>query len=343
VTLDAEVRRRAGRGMSALTPTRLNSLTPASTATNGTNITRADFQRWAHEDRNHSTATTTREEREQRRKFRLEEKERWRKRGDGLRVQQKQQLVETATEVARSKELNAGIGQNLRTRNEDLKKMRGEQQKKWADHGYELTQTYTIKAAQNNMRSLKAQNAGIVNSMHAKRADHETIVEAQRQQAQEERRQRVEKIKSETTDAVTRAAKKAFVDERWDIADNQREKSEAWRKQRKEQELQYLEAALAINAATSLDPAKAARQRDKDERSEAATALRTKTKTLKEQAEKDQTNGASAKHTIHDTIHSLKFVPEEDVKKSTSQPERLKPFFSFRTPSRRTGPHEVSI
>ena len=221
-TLDAEVRRRAGRGMSALTPTRLNSLTPASTATNGTNITRADFQRWAHEDRNHSTATTTREEREQRRKFRLEEKERWRKRGDGLRVQQKQQLVETATEVARSKELNAGIGQNLRTRNEDLKKMRGEQQKKWADHGYELTQTYTIKAAQNNMRSLKAQNAGIVNSMHAKRADHETIVEAQRQQAQEERRQRVEKIKSETTDAVTRAAKKAFVDERWDIADNQR-------------------------------------------------------------------------------------------------------------------------
>ena len=38
----------------------------------------------------------------------------------------------------------------------------------------------------------------------------------------EERRQRVEKIKSETTDAVTRAAKKAFVDERWDIADNQR-------------------------------------------------------------------------------------------------------------------------
>lgn len=208
--------------MSALTPTRLNSLTPASTATNGTNITRADFQRWAHEDRNHSTATTTREEREQRRKFRLEEKERWRKRGDGLRVQQKQQLVETATEVARSKELNAGIGQNLRTRNEDLKKMRGEQQKKWADHGYELTQTYTIKAAQNNMRSLKAQNAGIVNSMHAKRADHETIVEAQRQQAQEERRQRVEKIKSETTDAVTRAAKKAFVDERWDIADNQR-------------------------------------------------------------------------------------------------------------------------
>jgi len=142
---------------------------------------------------------------------------------------------------------------------------------------------------------------------------------------------------------VTRAAKKAFVDERWDIADNQREKSEAWRKQRKEQELQYLEAALAINAATSLDPAKAARQRDKDERSEAATALRTKTKTLKEQAEKDQTNGASAKHTIHDTIHSLKFVPEEDVKKSTSQPERLKPFFSFRTPSRRTGPHEVSI
>jgi len=332
-----------GRTMSALAPTRANTLSPPSTATNGQNITRADYQRWAHEDRNHSTASTTRNEREERRKFRLAEKERWRSHGTDLRSHQKQQMVETSEQVQRSKEFNAGIGQNLRHRQESLRQTREAQQKKWADHGYELTQTYTIKAAQNNMRSLKAQNAGIVNGMHAKRADHETIVEAQRQQAQEERRQRVEKIKSETTDAVTRAAKKAFVDDRWDMADNQRERSEAWRKQRKEQELQYLESALAINAATSLEPAKAARQRDKDERSEAATALRNKTKTLQEQADKDAQNGASAKHTIHDTIHTLKFIPDEDVKKTTAQPERLKPFFSFRTPSRRTAPHEVSV
>ena len=42
-------------------------------------------------------------------------------------------------------------------------------------------------------------------------------------------------------------------------------------------------------------------------------------------------------------IHTLKFIPDEDVKRTTENPERLKPFFSFRTPSRRTAPHEVSI
>ena len=46
---------------------------------------------------------------------------------------------------------------------------------------------------------------------------------------------------------------------------------------------------------------------------------------------------------IHDSIHTLKFIPDDEMKKTTAQPERLKPFFSFRTPSRRTGPHEVSI
>jgi len=326
-----------------LSGSRAGTLSPPSTVTNGTNITRADYQRWAHEDRNHSSADTTRREKEERKKFKEEEKERWRNRGNALQKEYKEQMTETANKVQKHKEMNGQLGSSLRNQEEALRKTRTEQQKKWADHGYELTQTYTIKAAQNNMRSLKAQNAGIVNGMHAKRQDHETIVEAQRQQAQDERRARVEKIKAETTDNVTRAAKKAYVDERWDIADGQRELSEAWRKQRKEQELQYLESALAINAATSLDPAKASRKKAQDERSEAATALRSKSKMLKDQQEKDAANGHSAKHVIHDSIHNLKFIPDDEVKKSTAAPERLKPFFSFRTPSRRTGPHEVSI
>ena len=293
---------------------RSGTLTPPSTATNGNHITRADYQRWAHEDRNHTAAETTRLEKEERKKFRLAEKERWRSQGVGIKSKQKEQLVAAKGEVEKHKTNNAAVGSQLRERADHLSKTRTEQQKKWADHGYELTQQYTIKAAQNNMRSLKAQNAGIVNSMHAKRQDHETIVEAQRQQAQEERRQRVEKIRNETTDNVTRAAKKAFVDERWDVADGQREQSELYRKMRKEQELHYLEHALALNSAISLEPAKQARQRSSEEKAVAAKALREKKQTLKEQAEKDATSGAGSKTAIHDSIHSLKFIPEEDVR-----------------------------
>ena len=208
--------------MRSSTTSRVNSLSPPATVTNGLHITRADYQRWAHEDRNHSSADTTRREKEERRRFREAEKQRWKSRGIALQEAAKLQATQTAAKVAKHKERNGQLGLSTRQQEDALRKQRQEQIRQWTDYGYELTQQYTIKAAQNNMRSLKAQNAGIVNGMQTKRQARETIVDAQRQSAQEERRQRVDKIRSETTDNVTRAAKKAYVDERWDIADAQR-------------------------------------------------------------------------------------------------------------------------
>ena len=171
---------RSGRpvgGMSQLSSTTLRSgtLAPPSTATNGTNITRADFQRWAHEDRNHAQADMTRTEREERRRFKREQKELFRSRGEKIKEAQKQQMQEAAAEVTGHKQENSSLGSTLREDEEKMRRRRLEQQQKWADHGYELTQQYTIKAAQNNMRSLKAQNAGIVTGMHAKRQDRQHV------------------------------------------------------------------------------------------------------------------------------------------------------------------------
>ncbi len=45
-------------------------------------------------------------------------------------------------------------------------------------------------------------------------------------------------------------------------------------------------------------------------------------------------------------VVGLKFVPDDEIKsisQKNSGTERLKPFFSFRTPSRRTAPHEVTL
>jgi len=324
----------------------MGTLSPPHTSTNGSSITRADFQRWAHEDRNHSQADNTRMEREERRRFKREQKELIRSRGAASKVAQKEQMQFASKCVESHRQENAEVGSMLRTDEATLRKRRTEQQKKWADHGYELTQQYTIKAAQNNMRSLKAQNAGVVNGMHAKRQEHQTIIESQRQAAQGERRQRVERVRAETTDTVTRNAKKGYVDERWDVADGMREKAEQWRAQRKAQELAYLEAALAINAATSMEPAKAAREQAKDKRAMASAEQRARRDQLKTQAVADDSSHSQTKAAIHDSIHGLKFVPDEDVKtisKAETGSTRLKPYFSFRTPSRRQGPHQVTL
>jgi hypothetical protein len=156
----------------------------------------------------------------------------------------------------------------------------------------------------------------------------------------------VAQVRGETTDAITRNAKKAYVDERWDLADAMREKAESWRAQRKAQELAYLEAALAINAQTSMAPAKASREKAKSIKQRASFEQRERKKALKEQALSDDSSSGQAKVALHDAIHGLKFVPDDEVKsvsKAESGGSRLKPFFSFRTPSRRTGPHEVNV
>jgi len=334
--------------MSQLSSTTLRSgtLAPPSTATNGTNITRADFQRWAHEDRNHAQADMTRTEREERRRFKREQKELFRSRGEKIKEAQKQQMQEAAAEVTGHKQENSSLGSTLREDEEKMRRRRLEQQQKWADHGYELTQQYTIKAAQNNMRSLKAQNAGIVTGMHAKRQDRQHVVESQRSAAQDERRQRVERVRSETTDTVTRNAKKAYVDERWDIADTMREKAETFRAARKAQELAYLESALAINAATSMEPAKAARAKAQESKLKASTLARERKKALKDQAVADDASYGQAKSAIHDSIHGLKFVPDDEVKSlAKTDTSRFKTFFAPRTPtsSRRKAPYEVIL
>ena len=164
---------------------RSGTLTPPSTATNGTNITRADFQRWAHEDRNHAQADDTRREREERRRFKKEQMELYRTRGVGYKEAAKQSMQLAKSMVQHHKEECAESAASLRADEDALRKKRTELQKKWADHGYELTQQYTIKSAQNNMRSLKAQNAGIVNGMHTKRDHFKQIVESQRAAAAE--------------------------------------------------------------------------------------------------------------------------------------------------------------
>ena len=135
---------------------------------------------FASADRNHAQADDTRREREERRRFKLEQKELYRTRGAAYKDAQKAQLTTALSEVQSSREANAQLGSSIREEEEKMRKRRAEQQKKWADHGYELTQQYTIKAAQNNMRSLKAQNAGIVNGMHAKREDNKQVSEQSR-------------------------------------------------------------------------------------------------------------------------------------------------------------------
>ena len=60
-------------------------------------------------------------------------------------------MTQAATEVQTAREAAAQLGASIRE-DEDKPQEARRAAEEVADHGYELTQQYTIKAAQNNMR-----------------------------------------------------------------------------------------------------------------------------------------------------------------------------------------------
>jgi len=67
---------------------------------------------------------------------------------------------------------------------------------------------------------------------------------------------------------------------------------------------------------------------------------------LRMQAVADGSSHGAAKSAVHDAVHGLKFVPEEEVKQlSKTDSSRFKTFFGPRTVSgsSRKAPYEVSL
>ena len=96
----------------------------------------------------------------------------------------------------------------------------------------------------------------------------------------------MQQIKSETTDAVTRNAKKQFVDERWDIADAMREKAEA--SGAAQGPGAGLPRAGACHQRRDVDgTGQAARERARDQKAKASSEMRERKKQIKEQALQD--------------------------------------------------------
>jgi len=160
------------------------------------------------------------------------------------------------------------------------------------------------------------------------------------------KRIQVGKVKAETADHVTRMAKKLFVDERWDVADSMREDLDALRMERQEKEAAYVARARSINARTSNEPARNARRQMYEKRLADAKRVRDTRVNVVNAGQDQRVAAANEKQAIHAQVHASKFVPMAAVRAS---PERLKPFFSYRSPGRLTNrskakaPQEVTL
>jgi len=315
--------------------TRIQSthLNPPTTVTTADDITRADYHRWMVEEDHYELANETRAERQDRRAFRAAQKAAQVEYGKELGEMQKQQQANTMAAREGMRQEHAQLGAEARADLEAKRVERAELKESWAEHGRQLVEQYRGGVVKQSRDEMLASKRAIVQEVKEQMAKFEKGIDARKDDKVNEKHTQVGKIKEDTADTITRAAKKLFVDERWDIADGMREDLEAMRQERQENEAAYVERARQIAAKTSNEPARTARKQMYEKRLSDAKRIRSHRQQI-EGSDQDQKQAAAvAKQAVHASIHSAKFVPMSQVKAS---PDRLKPYFSFRNPQRLT-------
>lgn len=104
----------------------------------------------------------------------------------------------------------------------------------------------------------------------------------------------------------------------------------------------YIKRAKSINRATvsSSEAAKEARKKLQEERFAQAEVIRRERESVLATDRDRRFAEANARLSTHRQVHSSKFVSLASIK---TTPDRLKPYFSFRSPASRRKPHEVRI
>lgn len=318
----------------------LTMLNPPTTVTSGEDMTRADYHRWMVEEANFEQAKETRAEREDRRRFRTEQQKAMQNYGKELAAAQRhqQQNVAATREGCRQEAAQAGVEGRY---DQQMKRSEREAlQAQWAEYGKALVKQFCNEPAKESRAELHASKAAMVKEVKDQLNRLEHGVGVFKEDRVAANRLQVGKVKSETADHITRQAKKMYVDERWDVADSMREDLDAMRQERIENETAYLHRAKTINRATSNEPARAARRKMYEQRLSEAQQVRHARQNVGATDRDQRVADASAKQAVHAQIHASKFVPVQAIK---ATPERLKPYFSFRSPARRQKPHEVRL
>jgi len=318
----------------------ITGLYPPTTVTAADHMTRADYHRWLHEENNYEAANETRAERQDRRRFRGQQEAAAKRYGKELAEQRKLQQVANSASREEVREQAAAVAADMRLDNEAMRAERQAQQKDWQAHGRQLREQYSLSHTKAKKHEQLKTKAAVVRQIKEDISLLEQYVRDQKTDLAEERRLRAERVKVDTSDQATRMAKKLYVDDRWDVADAMREDMELWRKERNHKEMQYMARAKEIRASVSHEPARKARERVQAERAADAASVRgTRNKTVgkKEDArEKDIRH----KQAMHAAVHANKFIATSEVK---TTPERLKSYFSIRSPARRVKPQEVRL
>jgi hypothetical protein len=269
--------------MSGATPGRDENGLPQG----GCVVSAAAFNRLMLVRTNQDHAREAKAEREERRVFREMAKEQMRQRGAMLKglCKEQQQANATTIEAMQSKALERG--RVRRAQREVEKVTRAEHQRVYEEKGHELIhhereQEERKRAAIAHVQQVhREETAAMRKELKALKQEVDGTIIADKRAA-------VARVRADTAHDKIRRAKSAFVNARWDKADNLRQDIERWRMQRRDQELAYLAGAVEINESLDFRNVERARRRAREEAGEAAAEVRRQREDLRVRQQENQ-------------------------------------------------------
>jgi hypothetical protein len=281
-------------------------------------VTRANMSSINQQDANYQKASAVRAESDLRKQELTAQRERFRQRGQMLRQQRahNQQVIKSAT--AGCQERAHGIGGEARSQRTALRAQREGMQQQWEKHGRQLTAQHMalrarLKSSQEDNQKERFKRASELNKM-LKKLNEETDKSILAKNSQSAMR-----VRMETSPEVVRVSKIAFLDHRWQAADELREKMERLRQRQKQQESEYLAQAHAVRDQARQKHNDEARRRE-EEHKQRAEQIRAWEKQLEKDAKDSRDAETERKRRLHEEMETAKLVPEEELEGVRSQP-----------------------
>ena len=294
-------------------------------------MSRADYGRVMRMGEVSKKAAEAREEREARRAFVKQQKERVRRRGVDLRAE-RFKTEEKIEDAIRSKREQAQIiGDTYRVQHEMLRYKRVVQDHAYVSAGRALTQKYSTRDNQETVRALKKQvcdektRAATEMRNALKKAKKETDDNILAVNTDRARR-----VYTDTAHRVIRFSKQQTVAQRWDNADRVREQVAECKQECEANKADYVERARAIKAYIANDAIKAANATERHYEKQLYARQQTQwRKDIKAEREHVDAMVREQNCNIHDAVEQSHLVPEDNVLEVAGGMESFNVFSRF--------------
>jgi hypothetical protein len=287
-------------------------------------ISVSKFNRWVVAERSRSIGDDGRTELETLRTQRKSAQESHRQYGASLAAASRAQIQRDRQECDALRQSNLMKGLSVRDDVVSMKEEKERLKSEWVEYGRKLAEKDVEQ--RRKIRDVCGEGSRRVQDMVAQakfeEEEYERELAERRAELLQQNREEVARVKEETADTVTDAAKQFALDRRRQVAKSTKQATSQWKKEQAKNTADHLKTARQNRAEAEATRAHTKKLREQivQQRQKEANATREaarKNKLIKDQQLLESGQGIKA---VHDSIYRSKYVPQESAEMLAQSP-----------------------